>query len=1126
MKPPAVRNTGKLSESGRRAILIPLFICLLALLPPVRQACEWLDFKFTDRLFSSLPLLNQLTGRPEPVSPPVLIINKDQTFFQRFQRDPDRGDFAELTRLLTTGNARILAFDFIFDQPTTPGKDQAFAAALASFPFPLLATHYTGRGTQTFEKVELADSQANRPPWPHPLFADLEDQAAGKALINVAADLDSTVRFAPLAFHPTEMEEFLPTLGFAAWLATLLDQQSASISAEIAGQNLPAGELLNKAIAAGPFKFISCGHPGLDGAARRQELLFIARLLASAQPGNAQALKLAAQQKKLAGLPQNTWLKMPEKPLPVIGDYHMPCLRLPFNKLPPPFKGDGIQTLAMGTLLETEADRASTLLNHRNMLNLDTASGSFRARLALPAAKTGSCTIGGMVTSVTGQPVSEAEVLLLMPEQKFWQLSSTSKDGKYELPGIPTGNFTLQIINRSNAGWQKGIYKGAIASQTRLDIPMLMLADWSSPLRVAAKAAASESASLCMFGEPMPLLISDAAGRVAVDSLPEGFNPVGIDLEQTVRIVAGRLMDGEDEPVANQTIAIVPETGNWLLRFFQQQPLANADSEFMAPTSLDARLALFSSTAADTVQKTVDLILIPSATQVISELPRASRQPGSKISLSFDYPGLKPLKILMFSETGENFNCMSDQTIDLPPGRYLVLSELDGLRGMLQNHEISQRTVFVGSALPSDQDFIVTPVNFMDPGFTRMPGVNLHANLFSALIQQRFMNVPPFHSDAAPTGWPLLQFLLLLPALILLNAVFVKAGAIWGGIWVMGTLTGWLGIGTLLFVHQILLPFFFPGLLLTSFGVFRGYLAWAISRQQEKETRQTFGRFISSAVVEEILKTPDSLKPGGEKKELSVIFTDLAGFTTISEKLAPEQLTELMNEYLDEMTRILFRYGGTLDKYIGDAIMGFWNHPAPQPDHAQRAVECAISMQSKLAELREKWLKQGLPRVEVRAGINSAVCMVGFIGSDIQMNFTCLGDGVNLASRLEGANKAYGTLMMISDAVHRQIDQTLISTRFLDFLAVKGKDRPVEVFEVRGYRRNETTGWVEAEKLYAGGIEMYLQREWDAAIEAFSGVLKLLPDDGPSQVYIDRCKAFKTTPPPEQWDGRYVLKSK
>ena len=152
--------------------------------------------------------------------------------------------------------------------------------------------------------------------------------------------------------------------------------------------------------------------------------------------------------------------------------------------------------------------------------------------------------------------------------------------------------------------------------------------------------------------------------------------------------------------------------------------------------------------------------------------------------------------------------------------------------------------------------------------------------------------------------------------------------------------------------------------------------------------------------------------------------------------------------------------------------------------------------------------------------------MVGFIGSEIQMNFTCLGDGVNLASRLEGANKAYGTLSMISESVHRQIDRQLISTRFLDYLAVKGKEKPIEVFEVRGYRRNETAAWLEAEPVYKSGIEQYLARNWDTAVELFEKVLQLCPGDGPSAIYIERSRQFKKSPPPENWDGSYSLKTK
>ncbi len=257
------------------------------------------------------------------------------------------------------------------------------------------------------------------------------------------------------------------------------------------------------------------------------------------------------------------------------------------------------------------------------------------------------------------------------------------------------------------------------------------------------------------------------------------------------------------------------------------------------------------------------------------------------------------------------------------------------------------------------------------------------------------------------------------------------------------------------------------------------------------------------------------------------MFTDIAGFTSISEKLDADDLTVFINNYLDEMTKILFKNGGTLDKYIGDAIMGFWNHPTSHEDHATKAVACAIEMQKKLKEMREKWIAQGLPKVEMRAGINTGTCMVGFVGSKIQMNFTCLGDNVNLASRLEGANKAYGTFIMISQSVKEKLKPNLFSIRFLDFLAVKGKNEPVLVYEVRCWLDEETDIWKDkAGSIYHKGIDKYLTREWDESISLFEQVLKLVPDDAPSKVYIDRCKHFKLEPPEKNWDGRFILKTK
>lgn len=1130
-------QAGKGTSTGKRAVFVPVIIGLLALLPVFNQTMVWFDLKISDFLFSAQPLLQQLTGKSSDSQPPVLVINKDQTFFQRFGRDPDRADFASLLRLLADEQTRVAGLDFIYDQPATAEKDGELTAALASYPWPFLASHFIGRGAHTFEKLQFADAGASRPPMPLPLYQPLARQAAATGLINVAADLDATVRFAPLAFHPADSEEFLLSLGASTWIASLFDASSEPVENTInnllqhtgpghfSGQQ-PDQVLLNL-IASAPFNFSSTGHAGLDFAIRRLELRLLARQASQLRPEMTDSLLQAAADMQLPAGHTRTWLKLPDRSLPLIGSYQLPCLRLPFRKAVPPFTGDCIETMSMGMLLETDADRESTLLNHRNLLQLEDPGQQRRIRLGQPEAAAGSSTFAGKVQSASGKPLSDAEVLLLDFDSGFWELTKTDSAGNYHLSGIPAGSCTLQITAHSSSGWQRGTIRTAAAGG-HTNLPVLVLADATAAIKLNSGQVPAATTKIAVFGEPLPMLTSDAEGRLPIESLPAGFNISALDEEINLSLASGTLCDTAGKPSPEQTVAILSPENGWTMRFLTEisWPPVTTGEATLLPTALDARIAVFAATASASAQKTIDLTLLPGGEADITQLPALSQLQNASITLSFDYPGLQPFNLTLLGETGTRITCKSDQTVNMAPGKYLLLYEHNGARGIFRNNAIHQKTVFIGSALPSDQDFIVTPINFMDKTSPRLPGVNLHANLFAALVENRFLYPVFFHHDCLPTAWPLAQMLLLLPVLLLINLIFIRHGAIWGGLATGTAFTAWFAAGTLLFLNMRLLPMFFPGLLLGSFGVVRGYLAWAISRRQEQETRQTFGRFISSAVVDDILKNPDAVKPGGEKKELTVIFTDLAGFTTISEKLAPEQLTELMNEYLDEMTRILFQYGGTLDKYIGDAIMGFWNHPAPQPDHAQRAVECAIAMQKKLAELRRKWLQQGLPRVEVRAGINTAVCMVGFIGSEIQMNFTCLGDGVNLASRLEGANKAYGTLMMIADSVHNRIDRGLISTRFLDFLAVKGKDRPVEVFEVRGYRRDENELWLQAEAAYKDGISLYLARNWEKAIAAFSAVLQLLPEDGPAQVYIDRCEEFKQYPPPENWDGRYILKSK
>ncbi len=1114
----------QISEHGGRALLVPLIICLLALHPAVRQSMEWLDFMFSDFLCSISPTLRAGLGRPEVPQHPVLIINKDETFSQRFGRDPDRSDFAGLLDLVNRSGASVVAMDFLYEDPTTAEADSRFSAALASAPMPILAQRYIGRGRQTFEQADIVDKSAIRPPLPKHLHAPVARNAAATGLINIVSDLDATVRYLPLAFHPADSDEFVLTLGYAAWISSLIAEQRSQISEKaVTIDSNTTKSLLEETIKGSPFAFKSTGHPGIDQATRRLEAVLVARILEAARPEMADVLKNIARTIPVESLGDRSWLKMPDRALPLIGPYERPCLRPYFSKQSPPLKGDGIPTRSMGILLETDADRSSPYLTHKLLLDIrEEASFAIPA----PTLATGSSTLSGHVSFVYNKPAASAGVLLLSLDTGAWQQTETASDGSFSLYHLPAGDFIVYITCPTAGGFLKGTLRSTLAEGESRELPALVFPAANN--RVEMPKVPELTGKAVLFGEPVVLIKSDENGHIALPQIPAGFELVGLDENHTVTFIDGNIVFEDGKPAAEEIAALLPVESNWLQTFYHEldlEPNKNQLALEGLPTSLDARLAVFSP-AGEAGQKTSDLAIMPGISSGTEALPPLSLAASGAVSISFASNDSAAITITLLGETGKRYRLTAGMPANVEPGRYLVLLEQGVARSFWLSNSITADTVFIGTSQADDQDFVVTPIKFMDLSIGNIPGVNLHATLFSALKRQSFLQTVFFHSDVLPGLWPVAQFLLLLPLLLLLNHIFIRYGAIRGGVCVLSSAAGWLVAATHLFLNQLLMPFFYPLLIIGSFGVVRGYIAWVIARQQERQTRQTFGRFISAAVVDEILRTPGGLKTGSEKKELSVIFTDLAGFTTISEKLEPEQLTELMNEYLDEMTRILFKFGGTLDKYIGDAIMGFWNHPQPQPDHAQRATECAIAMQVKLAELREKWLKRGLPRVEVRAGINAAVCMVGFIGSEIQMNFTCLGDGVNLASRLEGANKAYGTYIMISDSVHKKIDRDLISTRFLDYLAVKGKLKPIEVYEVRGYRRDESAAWLEAEPLYKNALEKYLARSWDEAIGSFENVLKLCPCDGPAEMYIERCRQFKLTPPPENWDGSYSLKTK
>jgi adenylate cyclase len=355
--------------------------------------------------------------------------------------------------------------------------------------------------------------------------------------------------------------------------------------------------------------------------------------------------------------------------------------------------------------------------------------------------------------------------------------------------------------------------------------------------------------------------------------------------------------------------------------------------------------------------------------------------------------------------------------------------------------------------------------------------------------------------------------------------------------------TAYVGIACYLFRSRSLqLPLFLPilGFLLVHGGALIDRLV--LEMRAKSRIKNLFGTYAPQQVVEAMIASGDDPRLGGQEMEITAFFSDIQGFSTFSEQLAPEPLVTLMNDYLSAMTEVLFKHDGTLDKYIGDAIVGMYGAPLAIKDHAYRACASTIEMHRQLAELRGKWRREGgwpeiVYRMQTRIGLNTGPAVIGNMGSPRRFNYTMMGDTVNLAARCESGAKSYGVYTMVTGETRAaaMAAKDDIAYRYLDKTVVKGRTRPVEMYEVMGFIADlsaEAAGCVE---IYSGGIEKYLARDWDGAAAAFERSSRLEPfrpgvhpgvHDNPSLVMIARCAEMKEDPPGDGWDGRYVMKTK
>jgi adenylate cyclase len=454
-----------------------------------------------------------------------------------------------------------------------------------------------------------------------------------------------------------------------------------------------------------------------------------------------------------------------------------------------------------------------------------------------------------------------------------------------------------------------------------------------------------------------------------------------------------------------------------------------------------------------------------------------------------------------------------------PYHSYPHYSMVDVLRGNVPADAFRDKVVFVGGTALGIGDLRNTPFK-QDSSYM---GVEIHANILDNLLHsaepQRTFLIRGFNEEIVDIGL----------------IVFFGIGL---GLWcgrsrpLMSTVTALLGLGALSgfvyygFVHwgrwySFVVP---AATLVASYASITSFRVIYEEREKRK-IRKTFSQYLSPGVIALVEKDPhEYIHPGGEVKELTVMFSDIRNFTTLSEGLTPDELVNLLNQYLSAMTDILFRNLGTLDKYIGDAIMGFWGSPYPQQDHALRACHCALEMIDRLEELNRQWEGEGRRQIAIGIGLNTGPVNVGNMGSDKRLAWTVMGDNVNLASRLEGMTKEYRNRVIISEFTYAQVADHFVA-REVDRIRVKGKKKPVVIYELLAPISERET-YAALLSMYNSALDVYRSQKWQEAAGEFGELLALYPDDGPTQILLQRCIEFIEEAPESDWDGTYVMKSK
>jgi adenylate cyclase len=443
-------------------------------------------------------------------------------------------------------------------------------------------------------------------------------------------------------------------------------------------------------------------------------------------------------------------------------------------------------------------------------------------------------------------------------------------------------------------------------------------------------------------------------------------------------------------------------------------------------------------------------------------------------------------------------------------GSFHYLSAADALAGRLKPEQLRGKIVLLGTTAPGLMDLRSTPVG------STYPGVEIHANLVAGILDATIKQKPPYVLGA--------EVLLLVASALLLALSLPILSPLYASFLALGTLGAVAALNLSLWSAGLALPLASTVTVILALYALNMSWGYFVETRSKRQFADLFGQYVPPELVDEMARDPERYSMEGKNELLTVLFSDVRGFTTISEGLDPKELTQLMNEYLGAMTQVVRKNRGTLDKYIGDAIMAFWGAPVADVDHARHAVQTALEMQVELRKLDEPFKARGWPPLHIGVGINTGTMTVGDMGSPVRKSYTVMGDAVNLGSRLESITKQYGVGIIVSETTRALVKD--IVYRELDRVRVKGKDEPVGIFEPLGTPAELDKATNDELKLWSQALRLYRAQDWDQAELQLYNLSRMSPDRYLYPLYTKRIAHHRANPPGESWDGVTTFETK